>query len=66
MWNKEGIRDVVEAQRVFFRTGCTLDVSWRRQQLKKLRDMVVKHEKDIEGWAYQRALTASKGRMFPG
>ncbi|MBR3460115.1 MAG: aldehyde dehydrogenase family protein [Clostridia bacterium] len=48
MWNKEGIRDVVEAQRVFFRTGCTLDVSWRRQQLKKLRDMVVKHEKDIE------------------
>ncbi len=42
------IRAIVEAQRKFFRTGTTLPVKWRIQQLKKLRDAVKEHEADFE------------------
>ena len=42
------IRAIVEAQRKFFRTGTTLPVKWRIQQLKKLRDAVREHEADFE------------------
>jgi len=41
------ITQTIEAQRNFFLSGATLDVNFRKQQLSKLRDSIVKHEKDI-------------------
>ncbi|MBR5383192.1 MAG: aldehyde dehydrogenase family protein, partial [Clostridia bacterium] len=45
---KEEIHAIVEKQRAFFRTGKTLDVSWRIEQLKKLRGALVTYEHEIE------------------
>ena len=47
-WTKDTIHDLVERQRTFFRSGQTLDVSWRKDQLKKLRDAMVTYEEEIE------------------
>ena len=49
MWTNEQIRQLTEKQRAFFRTGTTLDVNWRRRQLKKLEEAVQAHEKEITG-----------------
>ena len=38
------IRGIVDAQRRFFRTGETLPIKWRIQQLKKLKAAVIAHE----------------------
>ena len=51
------IREIVEAQRKFFRTGKTLPVKWRIQQLKKLKAAVIAHEAEFE-----EALAADLGR----
>lgn len=45
--NEKEISSLLEAQRKFFRSGATLSVSFRTEQLKKLRCAVKKHEKDI-------------------
>ncbi len=37
------IQQIVAAQRKFFRTGATLPVKWRIQQLKKLKAAVIAH-----------------------
>ena len=37
------VRNIVDAQRRFFRTGTTLPVSWRIQQLKRLKAAVIAH-----------------------
>ena len=42
------VRDIVAAQRKFFRTGATLPVSWRIKQLKRLKAEVLAHEKEFE------------------
>ena len=42
------IRDIVSAQRKFFRTGVTLPVNWRIKQLKRLKEAVLAHEKEFE------------------
>ena len=42
------VRDIVAAQRRFFRTGATLPVSWRIKQLKKLKAAVLAHEREFE------------------
>lgn len=47
-WTKEKVHSIVEAQREYFLTGETLDVNFRKQQLIKLRDMMVKNQKLIE------------------
>ncbi|MBR4578375.1 MAG: aldehyde dehydrogenase family protein [Oscillospiraceae bacterium] len=57
MWNAEQIHAVVEQQRLFFRSGATLDVGWRLQQLKKLKTAVVDHREELE-----RALAEDLGR----
>ena len=44
----ETIPRIVEEQRRFFRSGATLDVSWRLEQLKKLKKAVTEHRKDLE------------------
>ncbi len=45
MYGKDEIKSIVEKQREFFLSGKTLDVSWRIQQLKKLRQAMKDHEK---------------------
>ena len=47
MWTEQAVADVVEAQRAFFATGATLDVSWRIEQLKRLRRAVRTHEAEL-------------------
>ena len=47
-WTAEKIHETVEKQRSFFRTGKTLDVSWRIEQLKKLREAVKANRKTLE------------------
>ena len=42
------IREIVAAQRKYFRTGATLPVRWRIKQLKKLKAAVIAHEKEFE------------------
>ncbi|MBP5313791.1 MAG: aldehyde dehydrogenase family protein, partial [Eggerthellaceae bacterium] len=48
---------LVEKQRSFFRSGMTLDVKWRIDQLKKLKAAIIAHTNDI-----QQALNADLGR----
>ena len=48
MWDKNEIHSLVEAQRAFFREGTTLDVDWRIEQLKKLKNSVRSHAKELE------------------
>ena len=48
VYTEGSIREIVEAQRRFFRTGTTLPVSWRLKQLRKLRDEVIAHEAEFE------------------
>ena len=48
MYTEQEIHTIAEKQRAFFRTGRTLDVSWRIQQLKKLKAAVLAHEEEFE------------------
>jgi len=43
-YTPERIQEIVAKQRSFFRSGVTLDVNWRLQQLKKLKASVIAHE----------------------
>lgn len=49
--------DIVAAQRRFFRSGATLDVSWRIEQLKKLKAAVIDYEE-----VFEQALCEDLGR----
>lgn len=51
------IEKIVAQQRAFFRSGETLDVKWRIQQLKKLKAALIAHEED-----FVRALKQDLGR----
>lgn len=48
MYTETEIRTIVEKQRAFFRSGRTLDVKWRIEQLKKLKNDVIAHEQEFE------------------
>ena len=47
-YGEEEIRQVVHAQRTFFRTGQTLDVKWRIAQLRRLRRAVLDYKREFE------------------
>jgi len=47
VYDKERIHSIVENQRTFFRTGTTLDVSWRIKQLKKLTAAMKTYESSL-------------------
>ena len=47
-YTESKIREIVAAQRRFFRSGETLPVRWRIQQLKRLKAAVLAHEKEFE------------------
>ncbi len=42
-YSEQDIQQIVAAQRLFFRTGETLPVEWRKKQLKKLKAAVIEH-----------------------
>lgn len=47
-WTQDRIHQLVEKQRKLFRSGKTLDISWRITRLKSLRDALADHEAEIE------------------
>ncbi len=51
-YTQETVHAIVEKQRAFFRTGATLDVNWRIEQLKKLRQAVLDHRDMLEKALY--------------
>ncbi|MBO4839391.1 MAG: aldehyde dehydrogenase family protein [Lachnospiraceae bacterium] len=52
-YTQEYIHDVTERQRAFFRTGQTLDVSWRIEQLKKLKQAVLDRQEALQAALYE-------------
>ena len=46
-YTDESIREIVAAQRKFFRTGETLPVRWRIKQLKRLKEAVIAHQQEF-------------------
>ena len=51
-YTKEEIHQLVLNQREFFLTSQTLDVKFRKAQLKKLKDAIIKHQKNLEEALY--------------
>ena len=47
-FTKQEIHEIVESQREFFLSGKTLDVEFRKQQLKKLKKAILDHQKELE------------------
>ncbi len=47
------ITNIIEKQRAFFRTGKTLDIKFRKEQLKKLKTAVLAHEEEFERALYE-------------
>ena len=41
------IEELLQSQKMFFQTGATLSVEFRKEQLKKLYNTVKNHEQDI-------------------
>ena len=62
-YTQESIHTLVENQRKFFRTGKTLDLSFRKEQLKKLRTALQTYEKEIEE-ALHEDLNRSEAEAF--
>ena len=52
-WTQESIHELVEKQRGFFRSGATLPVEWRIEQLKKLKAAVLEHQDMLEAALYE-------------
>ena len=48
MWTQEKIHNIVQEQKSFFQTGRTLDISWRKEQLRKLKQAVIRYEPELE------------------
>ena len=51
-YTQETVHAIVQKQRAFFRTGATLNVSWRIEQLKKLKQAVIDHRAMLEQALY--------------
>ena len=47
-YTNEQITEIVATQRRFFRTGATLPIKWRIQQLKRLKAAVIEHTTEFE------------------
>ena len=50
---QESVHEIVMKQRSFFRSGTTLDVDWRIEQLKKLKQAVIDNETKLEAALYE-------------
>ena len=53
VFTQQSIHEAVEAQRSFFRTGKTLDLSWRIQQLKRLKQAVLDNQDMLKEALYE-------------
>ncbi len=53
MWTKETIHSAVEKQREFFLSGQTLDLGFRKEQLRKLKKALIDHEDELEKALYE-------------
>ena len=58
-FTKEQVHEIVEKQREFFLSGETLDVKFRKEQLKKLKQAMITYEKEIT-----EALEKDLGRSY--
>ena len=47
------IKKIVEDQRRYFRTGETLDINWRKEQLKKLKNAVIANQALLQQALYE-------------
>lgn len=47
VFTEKKIQKIVEQQRAYFKTGATLDISFRLAMLKKLKKAVIEHEEDF-------------------
>lgn len=47
IWTSESVHEIVQKQRDFFNSGATLPLKFRKEQLKKLKAMMIKYEKEI-------------------
>ena len=52
-WSKEKVHSIVTKQREFFKSGKTLDIKFRKEQLKKLKAMIIKNQKAMEEALHQ-------------
>ena len=52
-YTQESIHGIVSKQRKFFRTGKTLDVKWRIEQLKKLKQAVIDNKEELQKALYE-------------
>jgi aldehyde dehydrogenase (NAD+) len=50
---KEEIEQILENQRIFFKSGKTLDIDYRLDNLKKLKSLILTHEPDLIKALYQ-------------
>ena len=57
IWDKDKVHSAAEAQKEFFASGKTLDISWRIEQLRRLKEAVSSHEAQMV-----RALNEDLGR----
>lgn len=63
MYTEKEIHSIVEKQRSYFQSGKTLEVSWRIEQLKKLKAAVIEHEEEFEA-ALREDLGRSKVEAY--
>lgn len=47
MYDENSIKEIVEKQREYFKTGATLNIQFRKEQLRKLKKAMVDYEEDI-------------------
>ena len=52
-YTQESIHALVEGQRAYFKSGETLDVAWRIEQLKKLKQAVFDHQEELQAALYE-------------
>ena len=52
-WTQESIHAVIEKQRAYFQSGATLDVQFRMDRLKRLRQAVLDHRAELEAALYE-------------
>ena len=52
-YTQETIHETVNKQRTFFRTGATLDVKWRIEQLKALKRAVIANQEMLQAALYE-------------
>lgn len=62
-YTHETIKSVIDRQRGFFRSGATLPISWRLEQLRKLRAAVIAREEELES-ALQDDLGRSRTEAY--